>query len=99
MGEPAAYVDQIVAAEQASQRRLTGQHDAHDQATIHFEVGHHAQEAEYIGPDVVAVVDEEHRADAAGVGGGDEVLLQATNQHRVGAGGHGTDRGGDLARP
>ena len=62
MGEPACDVFELIAAKHGPQSELSGQHNTEYEARVHLEVGEQAEHGEDIGPELVPLVDEEHRS-------------------------------------
>jgi len=87
----------VVAREQRAQRALPGDDEGEHEAAVHVEVGEDAEHAQDVWVQLVTLVEEEHGSSALVVRSALEALLQATDEHRVGAGGLSAAGDGDLA--
>src|SRR3954464_5199128 len=64
---------------------------------VHVEVGEDAEHGEDVGAQLVTLVEQEHGSSTLVVRSALETLLQATDEHWIGAGGLSAAGDGDLA--
>ena len=90
VGHAAAHRFELVALEHLGQGSLAGEDEGEHEARVHVEIGEDAQDGQHFGAHVVRLVDEEDGAEPVVAVDGFKTLLQAPDQHGIGA------RGGEA---
>ena len=81
--------------EEQSQVWLAGEHEGHDEATVHFEVGEDPQHGQRFGAQVMGFVEQDDRPHTV-AGGMCESVLQLAHQSGIDAGGREAAGDGDF---